>query len=162
MKVVEFGKLNFDECLKGFDYNLVLCIMNLIFEFDLFDGNVIGGCFFFNEEIFFINFEIDCFEYFIVDGKFLYIFLINFFFDDVCFKNFIMNILYVICFDIFNEYCGVYMVKLLEINEEVMEIFKLLLKKFCYGVIYMFEFLYVVCDDVIIKMNCYGDIVWEF
>lgn len=54
------------------------------------------------------------------------------------------------------------MVKLPETNEEAMEILKLPLKKSCYGVTYMSEFLYVACDDVIIKMNCYGDIVWEF
>lgn len=162
LKVAEFGKLNLDECSTGFDYNLALSTMNLICELDLSDGNVTGGCFLSNEEILLINFETDCLEHFTADGKLSHTLLTNFFPDDACLKNSTMNTLYVTSSDISNELYGVYMVRLPESKEKTMEILKLPLEKSCFGVTYMSEFLYVACDDVIIKMNCYGDFVCDF
>lgn len=162
LKVAEFGKLNLDECSTGFDYSLALSTMNLICELDLSDGNVTGGCFLSNEEILLINFETDCLEHFTADGKLSHTLLTNFFPDDACLKNSMMNTLYVTSSDISNELYGVYMVRLPESKEKTMEILKLPLEKSCFGVTYMSEFLYVACDDVIIKMNCYGDFVCDF
>lgn len=162
LKVAEFGKLNLDECSTGFDYNLALSTMNLICELDLSDGNVTGGCFLPNEEILLINFETDCLEHFTADGKLSHTLLTNFFPDDACSKNSTMNTLYVTSSDISNELYGVYMVRLPESKEKTIEILKLPLEKSCFGVTYMSEFLYVACDDVIIKMNCYGDFVCDF